>query len=163
MNKGHNHVQGDQSWSENDGKTVQIETVPLDVFTNVLKTEHPELHRSWKNAVWLKMDTEGLEPWIIRGGQHSVFSNSETDPCFIKLEFAKHKKEIVSLLMDAGYDMVHFNWNSIQQNNRYSRKQAIEEPSWDAIFAKRDASQCVKNKLNLMYPETTLGWRRRAL
>ena len=146
-NKGHNHVEGDHSWSEVDGQTVKIETVPLDVFNKILENRHPEMYQSWSNAVWLKMDTEGLEPYIIRGGQKSLFSNSEMDPCFIKLEFAKHKEEIYTLLVDAGYEMVHFDWNSIAQHRVYSRQEAINKPDWDATFAKKDAGKCVRRKL----------------
>ena len=146
-NKGHNHVEGNHSWSEHDGETVQIETVPLDVFTEILKDQHPEMYRSWSNAVWLKMDTEGLEPYIIRGGGKSLFSNSEMDPCFIKLEIIQHKEEIYTLLTNAGYEMVHFDWNSIAQQHRYSREEVTNHRDWDATFAKKDAEECVRRKL----------------
>ena len=146
-NKGHNHVENGQSWSEHDGESVQIETVPLDVFNKILENRYPEMYQSWSNAVWLKMDTEGMEPYIIRGGRKSMFSNSEMDPCFIKLEFAKHKEEIYTLLVDAGYEMVHFDWNSIAQHRVYSRQEAINKPDWDATFAKKDAGKCVRRKL----------------
>ncbi len=105
------------------------------------------MYKSWSNALWLKMDTEGLEPFIIRGGGQSIFSNSDMSPCFIKLEFMKHKEEIVDLLMRAGFDMVRMDWRSIGQKQRLTRDQAIRSGDWDAIFAKRDAEQCVRRKL----------------
>jgi len=145
-NKGHNHLEGDQSWSEHDGETVQIETVPLDLFTHILRDRYPAMYSSWTNALWLKMDTEGLEPTVIRGGQQSLFSGSELDPCFIKLEYHKHKKEIYELLATAGYEMVRFDWKSIDQQNQIPREEAIKKGGWDAIFAKKDASECVRQK-----------------
>jgi len=150
-NKGHNHVAGDHSWSEVDSHIVQIETVPLDAFSQILKERHPDLHQSWSNALWLKMDTEGLEPFIIRGGRQSLFSNSAMDPCFVKLEFMKHKQEIVGLLMDAGYQMVStFNWATIAQPHRYTRTQAMSRPETDVIFAKRNVEECVRNKMQIL-------------
>jgi len=150
VNKGHNHVAGDHSWSEVDSHIVDIETVPLDAFSNILKERHPDLYRSWSNVLWLKMDTEGLEPFIILGGRQSLFSNSKMDPCFVKLEFMKHKKEIVDLLMDAGYQMVsQFNWASVAQPHRFTRTQAANRPDLDAIFAKRDVERCVRNKMQV--------------
>ena len=148
VNKGHNHLKGDQSWSERDGEIVDIETVPLDLFTQILKDRYPAMYSSWTNALWLKMDTEGLEATIIRGGQQSLFSNSEMDPCFIKLEYAKHKEEVYTLLTEAGYEMVHFDWNSIAQSNRIPRAQAIRKPDWDATFAKKDSLECVRRKVD---------------
>jgi len=151
-NKGHSHVEGDHSWSENDGETVRVETVPLDTFSEILKEQQPERHQSWSNALWLKMDTEGLEPFIIRGGRQSLFSNNEMAPCFIKLEFARHREQIVALLMAAGYNMVDFDWESIAQRRAYSRTQAIHRQNWDAIFAKTDAEQCALRKIHSPSP-----------
>merc|ERR1719295_804393 len=93
------------------------------------------------------MDTEGLEPTITRGGRQSLFSNSEIDPCFIKTEFKEHKDDSVNLLMASGYDMVDFEWNSISQNKRYSKKDAIQTDG-DVFFAKKDALECVRRKVD---------------
>ena len=143
-NKGGSRVTDDAS----KGELVQIETVHLDLFTTILKEQYPAMYQSWSHAVWVKMDVEGFEPALIRGARNSLFSNSEMDPCFITLEFWQNPKEIATALMEAGYARVSFDWKSIAQNKRYTRKQALEEYGWNAAFAKVDAEECVLRKVN---------------
>ena len=149
LNKGHNHLDGDQSWAgwHDDAVTIQVDAVTLDLITEILRDSFPAMYDSWSNALWLKMDTEGLEPTITRGGRQSLFSNSEIDPCFIKTEFKEHKEDSVNLLMASGYDMVDFEWNSISQNKRYSKEDAIQTDG-DVFFAKKDALECVRRKVD---------------
>ena len=147
-NKGHNHLKGDQSWSQNDGETVDIETATLDGITEMFRDHYPAMYDGWSNALWLKMDTEGLEPTVIRGGLKSLFSNSDLDPCFIKTEFKEHKERIYKLLSDVGYQIVDFDWNSIAQHKRVPPQQAFIQEEWDAIFAKKDSLECVRRKVD---------------
>jgi len=148
LNKGHDHMAGDQSWSEHDGQTMEIETVPLDLFTHIWKDRYPAMYNGWSNALWLKMDTEGMELSIIRGGLESLFSNSSLDPCFLKVEYRLHQEEMYSLLTSKGYEMVLFDFNSVHQGHPMSREQALKWKKGDAFFAKRDAEECARGKVD---------------
>lgn len=156
-NRGHNHLQSNLTWDQH-GQLVEIETVPIDRLTEILRDRHPLMYSSWTNALWLKMDTEGLEPTVIGGGQKSLFSHSDIGPCFISmdnLECAYHTPEINELLSNGGYNLVDFDWKSIEQN-KYVSEEAINVGFHKrkgmlppvCVFVKKPVTECVRRKVD---------------
>ena len=143
QNKGHSHFDSNVSWSEHDevnDERIEIETVQLDEVSVLERLS---------NTLWMKVDTEGTETMVIEGGANRFWKDLDIAPCFVRIEFVKHKQEIFGFMKQMNYSMVRFDWKSVQQINahRFREHELMQFEDTDAIFVREDLKQCVDHKM----------------
>eukprot|EP01083_Nonionella_stella_P016320 45599_1 len=152
VNKGHSHIDSNDSWSEVDGETVSIDAVSIDNLEAHIPLE------SWRNILWTKLDTEGLEFSVLKGAVKFLKNHG---PCYIKTEIIAWSETKMALLkfMDgmnyATYLEKDFDWNSVQQNKKKELSFRVDLPkeTVEVIFVKNNIRQCVAQKIAVAYPQ----------
>jgi len=148
-NKGHSHVDGNHSWTENDGEMIEIETASIDLFAEMFVSDN--VLNSFSNSIWMKIDVEGFESFVFDGAHKFLSDVKNGAPCYIKTEFLKNKEDIFASLTGFGYSMaVHFDWKTIEQ---FTVKQVfpLYMQRIEAIFVRDDVKTCIAHKLEQLF------------
>eukprot|EP01084_Bolivina_argentea_P174721 302646_1 len=151
-NKGHSHIKNNVTWirpgEDKGGEIVSINTIKIDALQQFIK------QKSWKNTLWMKIDTEGHEFNVLKGAKEYLINYG---PCFIKSEFTLNREEQIEFMSNIGYDIYwrSFNWSSINQNqtNRLELNNIYKfklPDLMEVIYVKHNVQQCIRRKLKYL-------------